>query len=134
MGFLIKKASNLILQEIVTTLNNSEIIALNITPIAIDTIKANVKIVNIQLTVNDQVTGYGNLNIINTNQEVIASFNSSSFDINIGYTYFFSLSVDIGANELGYRLQQPTDQLFIKAKFTPITAATLMTVKLYYFD
>ena len=137
MGFLIKKASGLIINEIVTTLNNSEIAALDSTYIAIGTIPATAKIIDIQLTANAQVVAWSNLNVLNGPSSIntaVATLNNTVTEINTGYVYHFCIGYDDTTNLMGYELQQPTTTLFLSAITPPVTLATLMTVKLSYFN
>ena len=137
MGQLIKKSSGLVLQEIVTTLNNSEISQLDSNYIAIGTIPATAKIVNIQLTANAQVTTWSNLNVMNnpfSGSIVVATYNNPFGVINTGFVYHFCIGYDGTTGLMGYELGQPTNTLFLSAITTPITLATVMTVKLYYFN
>jgi hypothetical protein len=134
MGFLIKKASGLIINEIVTTLNNSEIAALDGTYIAIGTIPATAKIINIQLTANAQVVAWSNLNVLNHANVSVATLNNTVTEINTGYVYHFCIGYDDTTNLMGYELRQPTTTLFLSAITPPATLATVMTVKLSYFN
>jgi len=134
MGFLIKKASGLIINEIVTTLNNAEISALDRVYIAIGTIPATAKIINIQLTANDQVVAWSNLNVLNVSNLSVATFNNTATEINTGRVYHFCIGYDETTFLMGYELGQPTTTLFLSAITPPATLATLMTVKLYYFN
>jgi thiosulfate reductase cytochrome b subunit len=134
MGFLIKKASGLIINEIVTTLNNAEIAALNSTYIAIGTIPATAKIINIQLTANAQVVAWSNLNVLNNVNVAVATLNNTVTEINTGYVYHFCIGFDVTTNLMGYELRQATTTLTISAITPPVTLATVMTVKLSYFN
>jgi len=137
MGFLIKKASGLIINEIVTTLNNSEIAALDGTYIAIGTIPATAKIINIQLTANAQVAAWSNLNVLNGPSSIntaVATLNNTITEINTGIVYHFCIGYDETTALMGYELGQPTTTLFLSAISFPVTLATLMTVKLSYFN
>jgi len=134
MGFLIKKASGLIINEIVTTLNNAEIAALDSTYIAIGTIPATAKIINIQLTANAQVVAWSNLNVLNGANVSVATLNNTATEINTGFTYHFCIGYDDTTNLMGYELSQPTTTLNLSAITPPVTLASLMTVKLSYFN
>ena len=134
MGFLIKKASGLIINEIITTLNNSEIAALDSTYIAIGTIPATAKIINIQLTANAQVVAWSNLNVLNHINDIVASFSNPLQIINTGYVYHFGIGFSNTTTQDGYELIQPTTTLLLSAILPPATLATVMTVKLYYFN
>jgi hypothetical protein len=134
MGQLIKKSSGLVLTEIVTTLNNSEIAALDSTYIAIGTIPATAKIINIQLTANNQVVAWSNFNVLNHNNVSVATLYNTLQQINTGYVYHFCIGFDDTTNLMGYELRQATTTLTISAISPPATLATLMTIKLYYFN
>jgi predicted transcriptional regulator len=134
MGFLIKKASGLIINEIVTTLNNAEIAALDSTYIAIGTIPATAKIINIQLTANAQIVAWSNFNVLNHANVAVATLNNTVTEINTGYVYHFCIGYDDTTNLMGYELRQATTTLFLSAITPPVTLATLMTVKLSYFN
>jgi hypothetical protein len=137
MGFLIKKASGLIIYEIVTTLDNTEISQLDSNYIAIGTIPATAKIINIQLTANAQVVAWSNFNVLNGpfgGSPRVATLNNPLQEINTGYVYHFCIGYDDTTNLMGYELQQPTTTLFLTAITPPATLATVMTVKLSYFN
>lgn len=133
MGQLIINNSSK-LTEIVTTLNNSEISTLDSTYIAIGTIPGTAKIINIQLTANAQVVAWSNLNVLNHINEIVASLSNPLQEINTGYVYNFGIGFSNTTTPDGYELRQPTTTLFLSAILPPVTLATLMTVKLYYFN
>ena len=133
MGFLIKKASGLIINEIVTTLNNAEISALAST-FPIGTIPATAKIISIQLTANAQVVAWNNLQVTNSAFLSVATLNNTLSEINAGFTYHFCIGYNDTTNIMGYELQQPNTTLYLEAIAPPATLATVMTVKLYYFN
>jgi hypothetical protein len=134
MGQLIKKSSGLVLQEIVTTLNYSQISQLDSNYIPIGTISATAKIINIQLTANAQVLAWSNLNVLNHTNVAVATLNNTLQEINTGYVYHFCIGYDDTTNLMGYELRQATTTLTISAITPPATLATLMTIKLYYFN
>jgi hypothetical protein len=134
MGFLIKKASGLIINEIITTLNNAEIAALDSTYIAIGTIPATAKIINIQLTANAQVVAWSNLYVFNHINEIVAALSNPLQEINTGYVYHFGIGFSNTITYDGYELRQPTTTLSLAAITPPVTLATAITVKLSYFN
>jgi hypothetical protein len=74
------------------------------------------------------------LNVLNHTNVAVATLYNPLQEINTGYVYHFCIGYDDTTNLMGYELRQATTTLTISAITPPATLATLMTVKLYYFN
>jgi hypothetical protein len=131
MGYLIKKP--LELKKISTILNNADLINLHNTPVMIGNISADAIIVSIKCFCNAIISGYNNLYVIDDNsQSNVGNLNLPSLASN--YTYYFGIGIADHLNQEGFNLKIPNTGLQLICQNSISTAATELTIEIYYFD